>query len=791
MKENKMGAEFLRSNNPNIHKTMGGPARREKVRTGKTIEKPDEVISVFLNRYAQVLQRKGEQERKKGIEAIWRMVKRDNIIKEENISRAFNNYLNRKRDMGEDIAESEIPRLKKEYAEMKIEDQEDSLYNWIEYFASHETDTYPLWFKFLALKNVLRVGEYRPREKQFYKRTKYTAKPFLTLNKQALAGIHDYFNKIVKDKNKKDDKKEDSNDGFDSEKLEKNFSEMTDDDIAIKYSVAELEAAIQGRRYDIVGQPSEVELIDALKKIDDNKEDELDSNVFVKEDEEFRTYLENKNFVKAYIRRMEILKRNRGAEHLEVIDGKWRRFTKGQEKEMFDSLQGHHTGWCLEGSINTCEGYLDNGDALIYYSNDKRGDPTIPRLTIAFRGKGIREISGIEEGQTLDEYIFPVLKEKLEEYPQEAERYNKAAEDMKRVTEIHNSPLSISKEDLRFLYEIDGKIHNFRGGTDPRVKEILRGRDKREDIAYIFGVPKDQISLSKEEALSGEYAYHFGDLEIGDKELAELKRNGGTKFPIIVGGEYIIILSITSIKDIPPLPEGVLSLSLDGLTNPEGLKIPEGVEILSLNGLTNPEGLKIPEGVRWLSLDGLKTAKGLKIPEGVEILSLNGLTNPEGLKIPEGVRWLSLDGLKTAKGLKIPEGVEILSLNGLTNPEGLKIPEGVKRLELNGLKTAKGLKIPEGVKSLSLDGLTNPEGLKIPKGVAWLYLNSLKTAEGLKIPKGVEILSLKGLTNPEGLEIPEGVQHLFLNSLKNPEELNIPESVKRLELDGLIQKNVW
>ncbi|MDD9868262.1 MAG: hypothetical protein OXU73_02960 [Candidatus Campbellbacteria bacterium] len=630
MKENKMGAEFLGGADQHLFKKIRGPAKREEVRTGEKIDKPEEIIKVFLDRYAQVLQREDEQKRERGVEAIWRMVKRNHIIKEENISKAFNNHLKIERDRGkdiswgEDITKSEIPRLKKEYAERVIGDQEDSLYNWIEYFASHETDAYPLWFKFLALKNVLRVGEYKVNEKQFYKRTKYTAKPFLTLNKQALAGIYEHFNKIVEGK--------------------------------------------------------DIET----------------------EDEEFRTYLENKNFVKAYIRRMEILKRNRGAEHLEVIDGKWRRFTKGQEKEMFDSLQGHHTGWCLEGSINTCEGYLDNGDALIYYSNDKRGDPTIPRLTIAFRGKGIREISGIEEGQTLDEYIFPVLKEKLEEYPQEAERYNKAAEDMKRVTEIHNSPLSISKEDLRFLYEIDGKIHNFLGGEE-MIEEILRGRDKIEDVAYIFGVPKDQISTSEEEALSGKCVYHLGNLLIEDKELAELKRNGGTKFPIVVEGEYEIDLSITDIKGIPPLPEGVDRLELDGLTN--------------------AEGLNIPEGVVHLQLKSLKTAEGLKIPEGVKTLSLNGLTNPEGLKIPESVYWLSLNGLKTA--------------------EGLNIPESVRTLYLDGLKTAEGLNIPEGVRVLSLDGLKTAEGLKIPESVCWLSLKDLASAEGLPpLPKYLETLTV-------------------------------------------------
>ncbi|MDD9868043.1 MAG: hypothetical protein OXU73_01800, partial [Candidatus Campbellbacteria bacterium] len=360
----------------------------------------------------------------------------------------------------------------------------------------------------------------------------------------------------------------------------------------------------------------------------------------------------------------------RGAEHLEVIDGKWRRFTKGQEQEMFDSLQGHHTGWCLEGSIYTCEEYLDNGDALIYYSNNKKGDPAVPRLTIAFYGKDkIREISGIEEWQTLDEYIFPVLKDKLEEYPEVAEEYKQTMENMKRVTEIHKSLLSLSKEDLRFLYEIDGKIHNFRGETDPRVKEILRGRDKIEDVAYIFGVTKDQISTSEEEALSGKCTHHLGDLRIGDEELAELKRNGGTKFPIVVGGEYVINLSITSMKDIPPLPERVWNLELNGLTNPEGLNMPKSVGVLSLNGLTTAEGLKIPEGVRCLSLNGLTNPEGLNIPEGVQNLELNGLTNPEGLKIPESV----LD----------------LSLNGLTNPEGLNMPERVVWLELKGLPSAE------------------------------------------------------------------------------------------------------
>jgi len=196
------------------------------------------------------------------------------------------------------------------------------------------------------------------------------------------------------------------------------------------------------------------------------------------------------------------------AEEGELVktDGEWVKYDKGSDHiPLITSLQGHGTGWCTAGE-STAEAQLKTGDFHVYYSYDKEGKPTVPRVAIRMAENKIAEVRGIAHEQNLDPYIGDVAKEKLAEFP-DGEKYEKKSTDMKRLTEIDGRMKKgeePTNDDLRFLYEVDGKIEGFGYQTDPRIKEMLNRRDNKEDLSTVLHIPKKQISVTKEEALSGD-----------------------------------------------------------------------------------------------------------------------------------------------------------------------------------------------------------------------------------------------------------------------------------------------
>ena len=170
----------------------------------------------------------------------------------------------------------------------------------------------------------------------------------------------------------------------------------------------------------------------------------------------------------------------------------------------------------------------------------------------------------VNSDSTLDPYITGVLESKLTEFGKEGELYKQKVSDMKRMTEITNKKDPLSIEDLRFLYEIDGKIVGFGYRKDPRIEEVLKGRNIRGDLSRILGCRENQISFTTEEALSGDdIEYHYGDLDLKGRTSAE-----GLELPNSVSGD----------------------LDLRALTSAEGLELPNSVGVdLNLEGLTSVE----------------------------------------------------------------------------------------------------------------------------------------------------------------------------------------------------------
>ena len=465
-------------------------------------------------------------------------------------------------------------------------------------------------------------------------------------------------------------------------------------------------------------------------------------------------------------------------------DGIWKKYNKGSNPEiLFNDINGKGTGWCTAGGIETARAHINGGDFHVYYTKDRERNYTKPRIAIRMEGNQIAEIRGISENQNIEANMEKVVDKKLEEFP-DRDKYKKKVKDMEMLTYIytkHENKGELTKTDLRFLYEIDDKITGFGYARDPRIEELLQERNVRKDLTLVLDCKEKNISLTEEEALSGNIIYHYGSLWLNNLTNAE-----GLKFPDKIGGD-LYLRSLTSAKglELPDEIEGDLNLS--SLISAEGLKLPDKIGgYLDLNYLTSVEDLKLPNEIGgYLDLSNLTSAKGLELPDEIEgDLNLSSLTSAEGLKLPDeigGSLWL--EGLTSAKGLKLPDEIrDCLYLSGLTSAEGLKLPDKVGGvLDLNSLTNAEGLKLPNEIGgSLWLEGLTSAKGLKLPDEIRdGLYLSGLTSAEGLKLPDEIGgSLWLEGLTSAKGLKLPDEIRDcLYLSGLTSAEGLNLPDKV--------------
>ncbi|MDQ3159161.1 MAG: hypothetical protein M3P98_03460 [bacterium] len=444
--------------------------------------------------------------------------------------------------------------------------------------------------------------------------------------------------------------------------------------------------------------------------------DTLNKDPKTHDDEQLRKLAQGGNFAKLYAHAIKEVT-PASAELKDTIEGSWTKFDQSDDpdkaKELATSLQGHGTGWCTAGE-STAELQLRGGDFYVYYSKDEEGNETIPRIAVRMENGVVAEVRGINPSQELESVMADTTMEKLKDLPG-GEQYVQKAEDMKRLTAIDNKlsenpDAELSKEELTFLYEIDHQVEGFGYQKDPRIELIRSRRDNRSDIAVALDISPEQVSLTKEEALSGNAVYHYGDLDLAGLTSAE-----GLTLPTSVGGDLDLI-RLTSAEGLT-LPTSVGGhLDLRRLTSAEGLTLPTSVGgILNLDRLTSAEGLTLPESVGGgLYLGNLTSAEGLTLPTSVGgYLDLARLTSAEGLTLPTSVGgYLNLAGLTSAEGLTLPTSVGgILDLRNLTSAEGLTLPTSVGGdLDLRNLTTAEGLTLPTSVGGhLNLTSLTSAD----------------------------------------------------------------------------------
>ena len=446
--------------------TTEGAIERRKI--GKIPSKPEEQITLYIQRIIDILEKeRGKELLRKQILYQRYIIKPENIPSDYFKNVLLGNFAERLGYTREDLRNPQIrqsviesfekqigqsfetyqisEKEKEQLIQQIIENQRRSLDRWFDYLTSPEAENYPPEFKYWVFAEVLRCGDYDEKRKEYNERTKTTVAPFPELNSQALGLLID---KLIR-----------------KEKGE--LSGLT--------------------------------------------------NLNEEQKKEFQKLIQTENFRKLYPWLLEYVNSLKlPEERLVITEGKWRLFPqKSNPHNLVKAIEGFNTGWCIAGEPIAAN-YLFYSDIYIYFSKDNEGNYTIPRVAIVFNKylNQITELRGIAKKQNLDQYIAPVVEKALTEGLEiegekiklaGSERYIQATKDMKTLAEIYIKHLKnqeLTPEELRFLYEVDRKITGLgyeRDERDPRIEEILRGRDSKKDLAKIFDCREDQIALEDTE----------------------------------------------------------------------------------------------------------------------------------------------------------------------------------------------------------------------------------------------------------------------------------------------------
>lgn len=445
------GGEFIHSKDSKLHtsKEVRHEQKRKKRAGEATSQKPAEKLEAWF----KVLE-KTHGHKEPGVqERIRNYYHKKHVIKPEDIPEGY--FENQKR-LARELGHGDIEitdQVRDAAAENIIADQKSTLDNWLDYLTARDSESFPMWAKYWAFTNMVKLSSYDKEKHAFGKRDKGTVAPFPDLNREALAYVVDA---IVKKANKEQ---------------------------------------------------------------------------IANDDPEFNKLLGGANFGKLYAWAIEKVTPTEQNELLNT-KGEWVKYEQGSDHmPLVESLQGHGTGWCTAGE-STARAQLDGGDFYVYYSYDKDGQPTIPRVAIRMEGDQIGEVRGIAADQNMDPYITEVAKKKIKEFP-DGEKYEKKTENMKQLTEIEKkvkAKQELNKEDLIFLYEIDSQIEGFGYQKDPRIEEIIKDRDPLKDAPIVFDCRPEQIAHNEKEINKDTKAY-IGELYPGIFDQLKNVEHIYTSFP--------------------------------------------------------------------------------------------------------------------------------------------------------------------------------------------------------------------------------------------------------------------
>ena len=214
------------------------------------------------------------------------------------------------------------------------------------------------------------------------------------------------------------------------------------------------------------------------------------------DDEKLVSLVKSANFPKLYAKELVDTKVIiKTPERTEDVHGDWFEYKLGDEEEISSLAEG--TRWCVVDP-NVAHNYLVYGEyghsrsaGADEESNSKAKfiifrleDPNAPGIFASNGSASIRlgpdgkvaEISGLNEGQAVEDALVPIVKEKALSLPG-GEKYLQKFDDKQTLIKLDNKMKEsedLTKEELSFLYELDRPIATLDtyNEEDPRIPEL-------------------------------------------------------------------------------------------------------------------------------------------------------------------------------------------------------------------------------------------------------------------------------------------------------------------------------
>ena len=158
-----------------------------------------EAVKKYIERLERVHEKAINHKTDTGINVLKDFYYDKYVIKKENIPESYIEYLDKVQfdQYGIHMNESQ----KEEQKDLIIENQKESLNEWLDYFTSEDAKFYPTWAKYWAFQGMLTIGNYDTNKGIYNKRSKTTIAPFPELDREVLSKSIDL---VIKEINKEE-----------------------------------------------------------------------------------------------------------------------------------------------------------------------------------------------------------------------------------------------------------------------------------------------------------------------------------------------------------------------------------------------------------------------------------------------------------------------------------------------------------------------------------------------------------------------------------------------------------
>ncbi|OGD64073.1 hypothetical protein A2215_01410 [Candidatus Berkelbacteria bacterium RIFOXYA2_FULL_43_10] len=348
----------------------------------------------------------------------------------------------RRRGMGEELEEygdtpkpEDYEKFRQQIYDKKAE-QEKTLGNWIDYLGSEEADYYPVWFKYLAIRSLQKMGKRDRDIGDYSKRSANTLQPFPDLSRESFSRTLDAIKKMQ------------------SEKTLLDFEKIND------YSDDELSALAELDRAAAKGDFAKL-YANFQNEIERERRERGESTAG-----QWRHFPQGSN--------PEAL--------VSTLEGKGTEWCTAGLSVAQDQLQSG-------------EFYI----YYTYDKDRKPTDPRVAIFLVNGQISEVRGVYGKDQDLELDFVDIAREKYKDFSGSERYEKKDRDMKFLSTVEKKMNASESLSKGELVFLYEIDSPIEGFGHGADPRVAELRSQRDPKVDAPIVLECQPDEIAWGQDQ----------------------------------------------------------------------------------------------------------------------------------------------------------------------------------------------------------------------------------------------------------------------------------------------------